>query len=279
MKKTNAINILGVEVNQLTIEEANTKIADLVKTPPKGRSAVVVKPYVEFLTSAYKDASLKTILNSADLCIADGVSLQWAASFIYGSPKKSTLKVSRSGLRWLQKPEWRNQILPEKMAGATQTRQLLRLAEKNGWRIGIIGGLNSPDEIKKAVHKQFPKLGYLKTWKGFFEPEEVAQRKEASVVSEIVDAHLDVLFVAMGFPRQERFIYRNRKNNLAKVLIGEGGTFDYNEMGGPIKRAPVWMQRSGTEWLWRLIRQPKRLRRQMAIPHFVWLVKKQSKHM
>ncbi|MFO0862650.1 MAG: WecB/TagA/CpsF family glycosyltransferase [Candidatus Saccharibacteria bacterium] len=278
MTKNNTVDILGIRVNKLTIVEANNSIAELVNNPPKKRSAIVVKPYVEFLTAAQKDPLIKNILNTSDLCIADGVSLQWAASFLYGEPGQKFLKVPRSGLRWLQKSDWRNQVLPEKMAGVTQTKALLKLAEEKGWRIGIIGGINSPEEIHRAVAKNFPKLAYLKTWKGFFEPEEIAQHKEADVIKEIVAAKLDVLFVAMGFPRQERFMYRNREHKLAKVMIGEGGTFDYSEMGGPIRRAPVWMQKSGTEWFWRLMRQPKRIARQTAIPKFVWLVKKQSKH-
>lgn len=277
MTKSNTIDILGVAVDRLTIEQANTMIAQLVGRPAQNRSAIVVKPYVEFLTASQKDPNIKKILNEANLCIADGVSLQWAASFLYGSPQRKLLKVPRSGLRWLQKPEWRNQVLPEKMAGATQTKALFKLAEQKKWRVGIIGGLNSPRDIHQAVVTLFPNLAYLQTWKGFFEPEEIAQHKEANVVKEIANAKLDILFVAMGFPRQERFMYRNRNNKLAKVMIGEGGTFDYSEMGGPIKRAPVWMQKSGTEWFWRLMRQPKRIVRQSAIPKFVWLVKKQSK--
>ncbi len=279
MTKNKTIDVLGVNITQLTIEQANYAIAQLVEKPLKNRSAIVVKPYVEFLTAAQKDSNIKEILNSADLCIADGVSLQWAASFLYGKPTQKTLKVPRSGLRWLQKSEWRSQVLPEKMAGATQTKALLEIAQAKGWRIGIIGGLNSPEEIRSAVTARFPKLSYVATWKGFFEPEEIARKKETTVIKEIADAKLDILFVAMGFPRQERFMYRNKTNGLAKVMIGEGGTFDYSEMGGPIKRAPVWMQKSGIEWFWRLLRQPKRISRQIAIPKFVWSVKKQSKQL
>jgi N-acetylglucosaminyldiphosphoundecaprenol N-acetyl-beta-D-mannosaminyltransferase len=159
------------------------------------------------------------------------------------------------------------------MAGANQTSGLLKLAEKNNWQVGILGGVNSPDEVKKQVTARFPKLSSLHTWSGFYGPEE-----EKKLVEEIQTAKLDLLLVAMGFPRQEKFMFRNQDINLAKVMVGEGGTFDYEEMGGPIKRAPVWMQRSGLEWFWRLAKQPKRLRRQLAIPKFVWSVKKQAKH-
>lgn len=269
------IDILGINVDKLTIVQANRAICELIEHPPSGRSAIVVKPYVEFLVTASKDAEIQNILNSADLCIADGVSLQWAASFLYGQPKRKILKVPRSGAVWLQNSDWRSQVLPEKMAGATQTKALLKIAEQKGWRVGIIGGLNSPEEISNAVLQRFPKLAFLNVWPGFFG--ETDKSAEAKTVDNIAEQHLDLLFVSMSFPRQEHFMQRNLRSKLAKVMIGEGGTFDYAEMGGPIRRAPVWMQRGGVEWLWRLLRQPKRLSRQMAIPKFVWAVKKQSK--
>lgn len=266
-------NLLGIEVDALTIAQANSQIAQLVTTHSSDKSAIVVKPYVEFLVAAQNNPKIAQILNSANLCLADGVSLQWAASYLYGKPSgKKFFKVPRSGLIWLQKPAWRNQILPEKMAGASQTRDLLQLAEKKGWRIGILGGTNSPKEIKLAMQQRFPKLAYLETWSGFY-----PNGDEAGIVAKIASKHLDILFVAMGFPKQEIFMQTHRDARLAKVMIGEGGTFDYAEMGGPIRRAPAWMQKGGLEWLWRLTRQPKRLGRQLAIPKFVFQIKKQSK--
>jgi len=272
MNNPTKIPILSLNIDPLTISEANNAIAEFVRKPQK-ISAIVIKPYVEFLVAASKDLQITRELNKADLCIADGVSLQWAASFLYGQPNnKRFLKVPRSGLRWLQDPVWRAQVIPEKMAGATQTADLLRMAEKNGWKVGILGGLNSPSEIQKAIKQRFPKLNSIKTWSGFYEPS-----SEQSLVTDIAANKLDILFVAMGFPRQENFMFRHKHAHLAKVMIGEGGTFDYEQMGGPIRRSPIWMQKSGTEWLWRLARQPKRFRRQLAIPRFVWAVKRQSK--
>lgn len=267
------IDILGVAVNTLTIKQANENISKLILAHKDSESAVVVQPYVEFLVTAYHQPKIAKILNSTDLCLADGVSLQWAASYLYGEPKaRKLLKTTRSILFWLQKPIWRDQIIPEKTAGATQTKALLHLAEKNGWKIGIIGGINTPKEIKSALESRFPKIEHLHVWSGFYTASE-----ENGIVQDIASHNLDILFVAMGFPRQELFIDRYRANSLAKVLIGEGGTFDYSEMGGPINRAPLWMQKTGLEWLWRLLKQPKRIGRQLAIPKFIYLVKKQSK--
>lgn len=272
MNKNNKIDILSIGIDPLTISEANSKIAKYIGSK-NTKSVIVVKPYVEFLVTASQDSTVANMLNSADLCLADGVSLQWAASYLYGSSNKKLLAIPRSGAIWLQKPEWRSQVIPEKMAGATQTKDLLSMAEKHNWRVGIIGGMNKPEAIEQAVLLRFPKLNYLSTWSGFYSSE-----AEKEIVLSIQEKKLDLLFVAMGFPRQEEFMFRNKLNNLATVMIGEGGTFDYEQMGGPIRRAPNWMQKTGTEWLWRLVRQPTRLKRQSAIPKFILLVKKQKKH-
>ncbi|MBA3678677.1 WecB/TagA/CpsF family glycosyltransferase [Candidatus Saccharibacteria bacterium] len=269
-KKTR-VNILGVGVDSLTIVEANNSIAQLIARPAQ-KSYYIVKPYVEFFISSMKDPKIQSILNDADLILADGISVQWAASYLYGNPHQAFLKTWRSLLFWLQKPHWKNQILPEKMAGANQTYPLLKLAENNGWRVGIIGGNNQPESIKLAIQKIFPKLKYIEVWNGYFLPSD-----EKNITTQIAHAKLDILFVAMGFTRQELFIDRNLNNNLATVMIGEGGTFDYNEFGGSIKRAPVGVQKIGLEWLWRLFRQPKRIKRQLSIPKFIFSIRRQAK--
>jgi N-acetylglucosaminyldiphosphoundecaprenol N-acetyl-beta-D-mannosaminyltransferase len=273
MNKPTKVDILSVQVDALTIKEANNMIASFIHQPRKSASRIVVKPYVEFLVTARRDSKIATMLNTADLCIADGVSLQWAASYLYGEPHKKALKVPRSGLKWLQNSNWRSQIIPEKMAGATQTTDLLYMAEANHWRVGIIGGVNSPDQIKDAVKERFPNLTHLSTWSGFYKLPD-----EPKLTEDIASAKLDLLLVAMGFPRQEEFMIRNQYNGLAKVMIGEGGTFDYEQMGGPIRRAPMWMQKGGLEWAWRLTKQPKRFSRQLGIPKFVWAVRSQARH-
>jgi N-acetylglucosaminyldiphosphoundecaprenol N-acetyl-beta-D-mannosaminyltransferase len=86
----------------------------------------------------------------------------------------------------------------------------------------------------------------------------------------INDAQPDVLLVAMGFPRQERWIVANLPRLRVKVAVAEGGTFTF--VSGGVSRAPRWLRRVGFEWLYRLLRQPWRVRRQVAIPRFVWLV-------
>lgn len=125
---------------------------------------------------------------------------------------------------------------------------------------------------EKNITKIFPKLAGLNVWGGYYD-----ESDEPKLVAEIKAAKLDILFVATGFAKQELFIAKYIKENLASVLIGEGGTFDYKEFGGDIKRAPVWAQKIGLEWLWRLIIQPSRITRQVAVPKFIYKVQKQAK--
>ena len=102
---------------------------------------------------------------------------------------------------------------------------------------------------------------------GYFDP---AGPENDGVVDTINAAAPDVLLVAMGFPRQELWIAENLPRLGVKVVVAEGGSFSF--MAGSVPRAPRWMRRSGLEWLFRLLRQPWRLRRQLALPQFVWLV-------
>ena len=90
---------------------------------------------------------------------------------------------------------------------------------------------------------------------------------EEKVIEEINSLQPNVLFVAMGAPRQEKWIYENKDKLKVDIAAGQGGTFDYE--AGNIKRAPVWMQKCGIEWLWRLIREPKRIKRMAVLPLYL----------
>lgn len=268
--KFNKVNILGVVFDGLTIDKANELI--IQRALSNSKPVYVVKPYVEFLAKSYSDNNLKHILNNAYLTLADGVSIQWAASYLYGKPSKSFLKLVRSLMFWIQNNNWRNQIIPEKMAGLNQTRKLLKLCEVNNLRVGIIGGELKPNIIHANILNRYKNLQQLFCWSGYFK-----SNQELAIVKQIKDAKLDILFVAMGFPRQEKFIVKNINKSIAKVCIGEGGSFDYDLLGGRVTRAPQKIQNAGLEWLWRLLRQPARIVRQSSILKFIFLVYKQSK--
>lgn len=266
--KYDKVNILGIECDLMTVRETFEYFENHLKS--NNKTIYVVKPYVEFMTAASGNHGLAHIINQADLCLADGVSLQWAASFLYGVPKtkKTIFSLIKSLLIDIQNKKWREQIIVERGAGVDVTRKLLALASDKKWRVGIITGkTDQTPVIAQALGQIFPRLNLIDVWPGYFNKAE-----EENIIKEVAGLRLDILFVARGFPIQEKFIFQHKDAGLARIMIGEGGSFDYDQLGGNIKRAPVFMRRSGLEWLWRFMIQPRRITRMFAIPRFIWLV-------
>jgi N-acetylglucosaminyldiphosphoundecaprenol N-acetyl-beta-D-mannosaminyltransferase len=270
--QNSSIYILGVRIDVYKIEEINSLIVEYAKKETK-KPLVIFKPYVEFLSLAGKNDDIKKLLNSSDINIADSSAIQWAASYLYGKPSIGSNNISTyfSLIFRLQSEKWRQQILPQRMAGVDQTLPLLRLASKNNLKIGILGGPKDTLATQKELEKRFKNIK-VSIWSGFYE-----ESSESELVYDIASKNLDVLFCAMGFPKQEKFIVKHQNKLNAKVLIGEGGSFDYDQLGGSIKRAPAWMRKLSLEWLWRLVIQPKRIRRQLAIPNFIKQVRKEKR--
>lgn len=257
------VEVGGLYFDQITQEQARERIARAVRQRKRSEvSFVVVKPYVEFFVGAWKDPNVLRILRGADLSLADGIAVQWAASYLTG--KRSMWRLVRSLLYDVQQPVWRTSVIPERGAGVDATHALLLEASRKSWRIGVIGGPRDTNATRRALRRLYPGVDLRGVWSGYF-----TGTQENDLVAEIKAARLDILFVAMGFPLQETFIDRHKSDHFAKVLIGEGGTFDFDSMGGPLKRSPAWMRRIGLEWLWRLLQQPRRWRRQSAIFHFI----------
>ncbi|MBP9827448.1 WecB/TagA/CpsF family glycosyltransferase [Candidatus Saccharibacteria bacterium] len=259
------VKIFGVRVDCLTQEQLAIEIEHAVWSRKPKLSFIVFKPYVEFLMRAYDDPNIARLLNQANRVMADGVSVQWAAS--YYANRTGFFRWLKSWLIDIHRSKWRNQVIPERGAGVDATKKVLAQAQEHGWRIGILGGPADTQQTKRALEERFPKLRGIIVESGYY-----ALQDEAEVVERLKKAKLDILFVAIGFPRQEKFIIQYREQGLAPVMLGEGGTFDYDQMGGPKKRAPLIMRRLSLEWLWRLLLEPRRLRRQLAIPRFMWTV-------
>lgn len=268
-----SIDILGVRINPIRITELNHQIIEHTKSKSKKQPLIIFKPYVEFLALASHDQQIRKLLNSSDINAADSTAIQWASSYLYGqpTPRRGYFSILWSLLFRLQRPIWRNQIIPERMAGVDQTLPLLGLADQQNLKIAILGGPVDTAQTQQAIQSRFPGI-QLKTWTGFYRP-----NKEHEIVASIAKFAPDILFCAMGFPKQEKFIVKYQAQLKSKVVIGEGGSFDYDQLGGGIKRAPLWMRKIGLEWVWRLALQPSRLRRQMAIPYFIKKVYRQHK--
>ena len=259
--------VLGVRFHSFTRLQAATEIARLARS---GRRSYVVKPYSEFLPRAASDDGIRSILNGAALCLPDGMGIVWAAYYLSlpGGRVRALLQLPLSLGGMALRPSSIRQPLREAMAGVDLTWQMLAELERGGASVFLLGGTQR--EVSAAcrvIARRLPGLKLAGSHHGHFT--RTGAGNEA-VIATINEAAPDVLLVAMGFPRQERWIAANLELLSVRLTVAEGGSFSF--ISGSTRRAPQWMRRAGLEWLFRLLRQPSRLRRQLALPVFVWLV-------
>ena len=261
------VEVLGIRFHNLSRAEAARAIEELARS---AGGAYVVKPYSEYMPPAARDADLREVLDRADLCLADGTGILWAAHYLSlsGGRPRAMAQLALSLAALVLNPKAVRHPLKENMAGVDLTEEMLAHLERAGSRVFLLGG--SEKEIQGArrwLEGRFPGLNVVGARNGYFD---VRGEENEEVLRMIDDAQPDVLLVAMGFPRQERWIVANQPRLRVRVAVAEGGTFSF--VSGGVSRAPRWLRRVGLEWLYRLLRQPWRVRRQLALPRFVWLV-------
>lgn len=194
----------------------------------------------EFIMRAQDDEPFRQLLWDADLCVPDGVGLLLAG-------------------RWMHQP------LPERVPGSEIVYHLAEECAKNGWRLFLLGAQEGiAAEAGRIFQQKYPNLTIAGTYAGSPAP---AENNE--IVTMINESRADILYVAYGNPNQDKWIGRNKETlNSVRVAIGIGASLDF--VTGNIPRAPRWMQKLGLEWLHRLILEPWRWRRMLALPRFVW---------
>jgi N-acetylglucosaminyldiphosphoundecaprenol N-acetyl-beta-D-mannosaminyltransferase len=257
------VEVLGVRFHNLTRAEAARAIADIVR---RGEKGYVVKPYSEFMPRAARDPRLRDILNGADLCLADGISIVWAAHYLSlpGGPLRALAQLPLSVAAMILNPGAARPPLKENMAGVDLTWEMLARLDEADARVFLLGGTEEEMQgTRSRIEARFQNLTIVGAHNGYFKDSE-------RIVDLINAARPQALLVALGFPCQEVWIADNLARLDVNVAVGEGGSFSF--ISGATPRAPRWLRRLGLEWLFRLLRQPWRLRRQMAIPRFLWLV-------
>lgn len=228
------INILGVNVDMVTVDEAVESICGFLEED--GLHSVYT-PNSEIIMMAYKDAEFAGILNKSELLTADGIGVVYAS-------------------RILKKP------ISERAAGYDIAQKLLVRLNEDKRKLFLFGG--KPGVGEKAaenISAQFPDIDIVGTRNGYFKPEE-----EAEIIDIINNSGAEVVFVCIGAPAQEKFIDRNREKLKAKVAMGIGGSLDV--FAGVADRAPEFWRKTGLEWFYRLIKEPKRFVRMLALPKF-----------
>jgi N-acetylglucosaminyldiphosphoundecaprenol N-acetyl-beta-D-mannosaminyltransferase len=235
---SSAVRILGIPIHDVTLPEALERMGVWVA---EGGPHQVLTVNPEFVMAARRDAAFRAVLERADLCLADGVGITLAA-------------------RYLGRP------LRERVPGVDLVEALAARAARGGWRLFLLGAAPGVAERAAGVLAgRNPGLLVCGAYAG-----SPACEEEEDIVERVRSARTDVLMVAYGAPAQDKWLARNLARTGVGVGIGVGGAFDY--LVGDIGRAPAWIRRLGFEWLYRLLRQPWRWRRQLALPRFALLV-------
>jgi len=234
----NRVAVLNVMVDVVTMQEAVDRVKDFIdlRSPH-----LVVTPNAEMIMMANEDKSLAQIINNADLVIPDGAGVVWAARY-------------------------NDDVMPERVAGYDLVQNLLAVAAIRKYSIYMLGG--APGMVNKAklvAEERYPGVKIVGTRHGFF-----SKLDEPEIISNIKNCRPDILLVALGVPRQEKWLSEYSGQLEVPVAIGVGGTFDV--MAGAVRRAPLWMQNANLEWLYRLISEPRRAIRMLALPRFVMRV-------
>lgn len=234
----NSLSFLGVRVDDVTVDETLAIIARYVEA---GRPRQVATINPEFVMAARRQLDFKAVLNAADLCVPDGVGLMW-------------------GSRLLRHP------LRGRVPGVDLVWRVAELAAERGWSIFLLGGFEGVGQrTASRLHERHPSLRVAGLYEGHPGDPETVER--------VRHAHPEVLLVAYGAPAQDLWIARHKKDLGVPVAIGVGGSFDF--IAGRAKRAPAWLRRIGLEWLHRLVHEPWRWRRMLALPKFAILVLRQ----
>jgi len=236
MRKT--VNIAGVKVDSVTMAQAVENLKSFIN-----ESGVhsIYTPNAEIVMEAYSDENLRSILNQSDMLVADGAGVILASRIL--------------GLD-----------LPEKVSGIDLIKESFSMDIGRKTRYFFFGSKPGVAETAAAnISAAHPGIETVGCRNGYFSKEE-----EPGIIEEINAAAPDILLVALGAPKQEKWIHENRHKLKAKVCIGCGGTLDV--FAGKAKLAPEYIRKAGFEWLYRLCHEPWRFKRMMKLPKFILLV-------
>ena len=225
------IEMMGCLVDNLTLEETLGKVEGFIDSGLPHQHVVV---NVDKLVKARGDADLRRIINGCALINADGMPVVWASRLL-GTPLK------------------------ERVAGVDLFESLMQRSAAKGWRVFLLGAREEiVAQVKTRYVAKYPGLTIAGHRNGYWTPEE-----EAGVVAQIQQARADILFVAISSPKKEQFLGRYQAQMKVPFAMGVGGSFDV--AAGKVKRAPVWMQRTGFEWFYRFLQEPRRMFRRYFI--------------
>jgi N-acetylglucosaminyldiphosphoundecaprenol N-acetyl-beta-D-mannosaminyltransferase len=228
------LDLGGTFIDQIDLTAAVERIRQFLRS---GQPHQVVTVNLDFLSIAARNPEFQATLNNADLAVADGMPLVWLSRL-------------------------RGQPLAERVAGVELVTESCRIAAEQGLRVFLLGaGPGVAEAAGKRLQAMYPGLEIA----GTYSPPigSLRQRENDRIVRMIRNASPDFLFVALGAPRQDMWIREHQHQLQVPVAMGVGCVFDL--LTGSVKRAPVWMQRRGLEWAFRLVQEPTRLWRRYLV--------------
>ncbi|MDH7600802.1 MAG: WecB/TagA/CpsF family glycosyltransferase [Armatimonadota bacterium] len=232
------VTLAGVAVHCVDMPTAVAIILDFVKSD---KPHMVVTADSSMVVLAQKDPELRKAISEADLVTPDSFGILLGARLV-GKPIK------------------------ERVSGADLSVEICRIAAREGFPVYLLGGEPGvADQAAARLKEQFPELVIAGTHHGYFGAD-----LEPEIVRAIRSSGAKILLVGMGIPRQEKFIHQHLNELGTCTAMGVGGTLDV--LSGRVKRAPMWMQRHGLEWLYRLIQNPRKISKVATLPKFLFLV-------
>lgn len=224
---------LGVEVTPLNMDEVLLKVNKIIVDNKKG-FIVAINP--EKIMKAQDDDDLKKLINSADIKIPDGTGVVIASKLRGGSIKS-------------------------RVTGIDLMKNICFTSIDQGYKIFLLGGKKEvAKRASKVLESSIKGIDIVGIEDGYFEDKDLIIRK-------INESGANILFVALGSPKQENFIKENMDKINANIFMGVGGSFDV--ICGDINRAPIWIQKCGGEWFYRLLKEPSRIKRIKVLPKFI----------
>ena len=237
------VRMMDLKINPLTMEETVSLIKERLEEKREDRCLPVYTPNAEIFMQACRDDNFRHILNSSWLTLPDGAGLKLASRLL---------------------PEVER--FPARVAGCDLLQRMIAESAGSNYSLYFLGA--RPGVAAEAAHRmqrKWPGLNIAGCHHGYLDRVSVE-----GLIERINEKSPDLLFVGMGAPRQEKFIYTHRERLQAGVAITVGGSFDV--LSGEVKRAPLFMQKLYLEWLYRLIEEPSRWRRMLRLPAFVGAV-------
>jgi N-acetylglucosaminyldiphosphoundecaprenol N-acetyl-beta-D-mannosaminyltransferase len=231
----NKFNILGIKIDHVSLNETLAFIHQFIDS---GKPHQICTVNIEFINEALTNKPFFDAINKADLALADGAGIVLSAKIL-------------------------SHKAPEKISGVDLTYKLCEEAAKQGYRIFMLGGQNEVGNKAAEILKSlYPGLNIVGVYEG--------NPNDNNIISKIQDAKPHILLVAWGAPKQDLWIAKHKDDLNVPIMMGVGGTYDF--IAGLQIRAPKTWRDFGFEWLWRLIHEPWRWKRQLALPKVIFLV-------